>query len=102
MPARWLIDRDIAVHGHTAYLNAVNLLHSKDQKGTIQMTESKETPNLIVASKAKEIIKSFEMNCGGDFIEALSNRVAGLIGEAVASAKENKRKTLRAEDMGAK
>jgi histone H3/H4 len=54
---------------------------------------------LVVASAAKDAIKKAEMNCGGDFVEALDKRIEHMISEAVARAKHNDRKTVRAGDL---
>lgn len=54
---------------------------------------------LVVASAVKEAIKKAEMNCGGDLIDALDKKVEALIGDAVARAKSNDRKTVRAGDL---
>jgi len=53
----------------------------------------------VVESKVKEQLKAAEMNCGGDLCEALDKRVEQLINEAVARAKSNDRKTVRAGDL---
>lgn len=54
---------------------------------------------LVVASKVKDAVKSAGMNCGGDFVDALSDSVAAQIKKAASRAKENGRKTVRACDL---
>lgn len=54
---------------------------------------------LVVASAAKEAIKKAEMNCGGDFVDALDKKVESLINDAVGRAKSNDRKTVRSGDL---
>ena len=54
---------------------------------------------LVVGSKVREAVKKAGMNMAGDFPEGLSNEVAALIKKAVARAKANGRKTVRAADL---
>jgi hypothetical protein len=55
---------------------------------------------LVVVSKIKKMVKDQGFRTGGDFIEALSKKVEGLIGESVNKIKaDGKRKTLGAEDL---
>lgn len=54
---------------------------------------------LVVASAAKDVIKKAEMNCGGDLCDALDKKIEQLINDAVARAKSNDRKTVRAGDL---
>ncbi len=54
---------------------------------------------LTVASGVKEVIKKSEMNCAGDFCDALDKKVETLVNDAVARAKTNDRKTVRAGDL---
>jgi len=54
---------------------------------------------LVVASKVKEIIKAQEMNCAGDFTDALDKEVEALVIKACARAKSNDRKTVRPGDL---
>lgn len=53
----------------------------------------------VVESKVKEQIKVAEMNCGGDFVDALDKKVEQLVAEAIARSKTNDRKTVRAGDL---
>ena len=54
---------------------------------------------LVVTSSVKDAIKKQEMQCAGDFAEALDKKVEALIAEAAARAKSNDRKTVRAGDL---
>jgi len=59
-----------------------------------------EVPMMVVASKAKEFIKSqADFNVGGDFLSELNEKVAVMIGEAMRRCETNSRKTLRAGDL---
>lgn len=52
---------------------------------------------LIITSKIKEAAEG--MSIGGDFAQALSEKVKALIKEAVRRAKANGRKTVKAKDL---
>ncbi len=52
---------------------------------------------LVVKAKVKEFAKG--MNVAGDFAEALSDKVAGLIKDAAQRAKDNGRATVKARDL---
>ena len=52
---------------------------------------------LVVRSKIKDVAKG--MNVSGDFAEALSDKVAGLIKDAAQRAKDNGRATVKARDL---
>jgi len=54
---------------------------------------------LVVASQVKEAIKKHEMQCAGDFCDALDKHLEEIIAKAAARAKSNGRKTLRAGDV---
>ena len=55
---------------------------------------------LVVASKVKGIVKVAGLRTGGDFLDALSSRVAQIVSAAIEKVKsENKKKTLGAEDL---
>ncbi len=54
---------------------------------------------LTVASQVKEVIKKSDMNCAGDFCDALDRKVEALINDAVARSKSNDRKTVRSGDL---
>ena len=53
----------------------------------------------VVASKVKEVIKAQEMNCAGDFCDALDAHVEEIVKKACARAKSNDRKTVRLGDL---
>ena len=55
--------------------------------------------DLVVVSKVKELIKSQEMNTSSDLGDALSKKVEANVNEAIARAKSNDRKTVRAGDL---
>lgn len=55
--------------------------------------------SFTVASQVKELIKKSEMNCAGDFCDALDKKVEMLVNDAVARAKSNDRKTVRPGDL---
>lgn len=52
---------------------------------------------LVVRSKVKDFVK--DMNVAGDFADALSKEVEGLIKKAAARAKANGRRTVQARDL---
>lgn len=55
---------------------------------------------LVVVSKIKSMVKEAGLRTGGDFIEALSNRVAQIVQASVEKVKtEGKKKTLGGEDL---
>ena len=53
----------------------------------------------VVESNVKQQIKAAEMNCGGDFCDALDKKVEQIVNEVIARAKSNDRKTVRAGDL---
>ncbi len=56
--------------------------------------------SLVVASKVKGVVKEAGLRTGGDFLDALSARVAQIVAAAVEKVKaEGKKKTLGAEDL---
>ncbi len=54
---------------------------------------------LVVTSKVKEAIKAEDCNTASDAVDALSAKVAKMIKDAAARAKENGRKTVRGIDF---
>ena len=60
-------------------------------------TGSKEV--LVVASKVKAYVKKKGCMTSKDAIEALSNTVYDALDAAIARAKANNRKTLKAQDL---
>lgn len=54
---------------------------------------------LLVQSKVKDYVRSQDMMCSSDLIDALNEQVGGLLDKAVARATANGRKTARAGDV---
>lgn len=55
---------------------------------------------LLVVSKIKKLVKEKGFRTGGDYLEALSRKVDGLLSASIEKVKtENKKKTLGAEDL---
>lgn len=54
---------------------------------------------IMIGSKTRDAIKAHDCNMAGDFVGALSERAHELIEDAVARAKANNRKTVRASDL---
>ncbi|MEM7819308.1 MAG: DUF1931 domain-containing protein [Candidatus Aenigmatarchaeota archaeon] len=54
---------------------------------------------LVVVSKLKDLIKNEDMNCASDFPDALDKEIESLVKKAIARAKSNDRKTVRAGDL---
>ena len=55
--------------------------------------------NLVVGSKVKDFIKEADLRSDGDLVEALSDRVADLLKNAMNRCKENGRSTVRPCDL---
>ena len=53
----------------------------------------------VVASKVKELLKSMSMMTAGDFPDALSKEVEGLVKKAAGRAKANDRVTVGPRDL---
>ena len=53
----------------------------------------------VVASKLKELIKKSDMMMSGDFADAASAALEGMVKAAVKRADENGRKTVRPCDL---
>lgn len=53
----------------------------------------------VVGSKVKALIKDNGGNTAGDFVDALSAMIEMEVKKAVARAKANGRKTVRANDL---
>lgn len=53
----------------------------------------------VVGSKVKALIKEKGGNTAGDFVDALSTEIEGMVAKAVERAKANGRKTVRANDL---
>ena len=54
---------------------------------------------LVVGSKVKAYIKTKNLHMAGDFIEALSKEVAVMLDKATKRCGENKRSTVRPNDL---
>ena len=62
-------------------------------------TTKKPREMLLVQSKVKEYIRGHDMMCSSDLVDALNEKVAGILDEAVTRAGSNGRKTARAHDI---
>ena len=54
---------------------------------------------LVVASKVKTYIRSKSMMCSSDAVEAMSNMLYCVLDKAIARAQENRRSTVRPQDL---
>lgn len=54
---------------------------------------------LVVQAKVKQLIKKNKMNCASDVMGALTHVIEHNVTKAVARAKSNGRKTVRAADF---
>jgi hypothetical protein len=61
--------------------------------------KSKSKDPLIIASKAKGVLKGSGCNTAGDAFEALNGYVYWLLEQAAKRAKANGRKTVRGHDF---
>ncbi|MBI4896462.1 MAG: DUF1931 domain-containing protein [Candidatus Aenigmarchaeota archaeon] len=55
--------------------------------------------NYVVESKVKALIKTLDMNCAGDFCDALDKVVEDAVKKAADRSKSNDRKTVRNGDL---
>jgi len=55
--------------------------------------------SLVVQSKVKEAVKGLELRMDSNLPEALNEKIAAMLGEAAARAKQNGRGTLRPYDL---
>ena len=55
--------------------------------------------SLVVASKVKAYIKSKEMITSSDALEALSDKVYGMLDAAIARTQANRRSTVKPQDL---
>ena len=60
---------------------------------------AKKRDPLVVASKVKAYIKSKKMMTSSDAIEAISEKVYGMLDDAVVRTKANRRSTVKAQDL---
>ncbi len=58
-----------------------------------------EKMSYVVTSKVKALIKKHKMNTAGDFVHAMDKEIENHVSRAVARAKSNGRKTVRAGDL---
>ena len=61
--------------------------------------QKKQQEPLIIASKAKAVLKESDLNVAGDAFDALNGYVYWLLDQAAQRAKENGRKTVRGHDF---
>lgn len=54
---------------------------------------------LVIASKAKDVVRGAGCQSSGDLVEALSGRMHDILSSAVARAKSNGRATVRPHDL---
>lgn len=56
--------------------------------------------SLVVVSKIKKVVKEAGLRTGGDYIDALSKKVEGLVQASITKVKgDASKKTLGAEDL---
>lgn len=60
---------------------------------------AKSKEMLCVGSKVKDVIRSHNLMCSADVLEALNKEVHACLAKAVARAEANGRKTVQARDM---
>lgn len=60
---------------------------------------SKPKEIVVVGSKIKDVIKEAGFRSDGDLVQAVSDRVHELLGDAIARCKENGRSTVRPHDI---
>lgn len=63
------------------------------------MAKQKKMEPLIIASKAKGLLKDAGCNVAGDALDGLNGYVYWLVEQAAKRAKANGRKTVRAHDF---
>ncbi len=59
----------------------------------------KKRDSLVVASKIKAYIKSKNMMTSSDALEAISDRVYCMLDAAIERTKENRRSTVKPQDL---
>jgi hypothetical protein len=60
---------------------------------------AKKRESLVVASKVRAYIKSKKMMTSSDALEAVSDRVYGMLDAAATRAKANRRSTVKVQDL---
>jgi histone H3/H4 len=63
------------------------------------MAKTSSVGTLVVQSKVKDYARAKGVRVSGDFIDALSDQVEGLVDDAIERAKDNGRSTIRASDL---
>jgi len=59
----------------------------------------KKRESLIVASKVKAYIKSKKMMTSSEALEAISDKVYGMLDDAIIRTQGNRRSTVKAQDL---
>ncbi len=55
---------------------------------------------LVVVSKIKKVVKEAGFRTGGDYVDALSNRISAMVQASIEKVKaDGSKKTLGAEDL---
>jgi hypothetical protein len=65
----------------------------------INMAKKAAKETLVVASKVRAYVKGKKMMTSADAIEALSNRIYGILDCACERTKANRRSTLKPQDL---
>ncbi len=60
---------------------------------------AKKRDSLIVASKVKAYIKGKKMMSSSEALEAINDKLYGLLDAAAARTKANRRSTIKAQDL---
>lgn len=60
---------------------------------------AKKKESLVVTSKVKAYIKSKNMMTASDSIEALNDKIYGILDSAIARTKANRRSTVKPQDL---
>ena len=71
----------------------------KARKKAMGKKSGKGRDVLVVASKVKGYVKSKKMNTSADAIGCLSEKVYALLDEAIGRTRDNKRKTVKTQDI---
>ena len=73
---------------------------TSSKRGPKSSSKSKEV--LFVASKTKEILKSYGLNVASDALEGLNDQIHYLLDQAAKRTTANKRQTVRNHDFFAR
>ena len=60
---------------------------------------AQETEVLVIVSKVRAFLKSKDAMMSGELLEALNKKVYGILEDAVARCKGNKRSTVKPQDI---